>query len=103
MAAATITKTEWGYYCTGGTDATLVHADRSRVRTVVFIPNTTSDTMTLTSARNITGPATNWLVLGSGGIAKHQECPWHLDDGVAADNLTLTLSDAAGQAYIVLK
>jgi len=103
MSAATITKTEWGYYCTGGTDATTVFTGRRFIRSVVFIPNGTTDTMLLTSTKNVTGAATNWMELGSGGIANHQECPWHLDDGVPADNMALTLSDAAGAAYIITR
>jgi hypothetical protein len=104
MAAADIVKTEWGYYCTGGTDATSVWTDgRKYVRTVVFIPNGAADTMLLTSTKNVTGTATNWMELGSSGTANHQECPWHLDDGVPADNMKITLSDAAGAAYIVLR
>lgn len=104
MGAATVTSTEWGYYVTGDTDPTPVWTDgRKYVRTVVFIPATTTDYVILSSTKNVTGAETNWLKLGSGGVAAHQECPWHLDDGVPADNMKCTLSNGSGQVYIVLR
>ena len=103
MGLATVTQTEWGYYCTGDTDPTPIWDGRRYVRTVVFIPKSTTDTMELDTTKNVTGPVTSWLKLGSGGIANHQECPWHLDEGVPGDNMRITLSDKDGRAYIVVK
>jgi len=105
MGLATVTQTEWGFYVTGDTDATPITQMEGRryVRTVVFIPAGVADTMELSTTKNVTGPYTSWLLLGSGGIANHQECPWHLDEGVPADNMRVKLSDAGGKVYIVLK
>lgn len=104
MAAATVTSTEWGYYVTGGTDATSVWTDgRKSVRAVVFCAATTNDTMTLTTTKNVTGTATNFLVMASPGAANQVECPWHLDNGVPADNMAITLSNAGGKAFIILR
>ena len=108
MGLATVKQTEWGYYVTGDTDPTPIWTDGRRyVRTVVFIPAGVADTAELATKNNIKGDPsdsfTSWLKLGSGGLANHQECPWHLDDGVPADNMRCTLSDASGRMYIVVK
>ena len=103
MGLATVVKTEWGYYVTGDTDPTSVWDGRRYVRAVVFIPNGTADTVEMDSTKNVTGVVTSWLKLGSGGVANHQECPWHLDDGVPADNMRVTFSHGSGRLYIIVR
>ena len=103
MGLATVTQTEWGYLVTGDTDPTPIFTGRRYIRTPVFIPNGVADTVEMATTKNVTGPYTSWLKLGSGGIANHQECPWHLDDGVPADNMRVTLSDASGRLYLYVR
>lgn len=103
MAAATVTQTEWGYYVTGGTDATTVYTGRRYIRSVVFSAGTTNDTATLTTTKNISGAVTNFLVMASPGVANQVECPWHLDDGVPADSMAVTLSNTGGKLFIYVR
>lgn len=104
MGKPTSTQTEWGFYVTGDTDLSdELWNGRRYVRTVVFIPAGVADTVELSTTKNVTGAYTSWLKLGSGGIASHQECPWHLDDGVPADNMKVKFSDGSGRVYIVLR
>lgn len=105
MGLATVVQTEWGYYVTGDTDPTPVWSDGSRryIRAVVFSPNGTDDYAILSTTRNITGPSTNFLRMGSAGVAKEALCPWHLDEGVPADNLTVQMTHGGAQLFIVVK
>jgi hypothetical protein len=49
MAAATVTKTEWGFYVTGGTDATTVTTQQTFVKAFIFIPDDDDDTVAITN------------------------------------------------------
>jgi hypothetical protein len=105
MAGAATVKTEWGYYVTNsGTDATSIWTDgRKYIKTIVFNPGSTADTCALTTTKNITGAATPMMTFKSAGAAGILQCPWHLDEGIPADNLAVAFSSSSGTLSIFLR
>ena len=104
MAAATVVKTEYGYYVTGGVDATTIHTGRQHVKAVGFVGADTNDTAALTTTKNITGVVTPFLTLQANGTAGELVVgPEFGEEGVNADNLAVTLSNAAGKLWVYIK
>ena len=48
MAAATVTKTSYGWYVTGDTDATTVTTDQAFVRRIIYVPQANDNALALT-------------------------------------------------------
>ena len=103
MAAATVSDTEYGYYVTGGTDATTIYTGKKYIRTIFFTPASTADTATLTSNKGGKNTAVNCMEFKSAGTAGVPQFAWHLDDGVPYDNLAVTLSNASGHLYVIVR
>jgi hypothetical protein len=82
-AAATITTTEYGYSCTGGTDATSVTTTDAIVKTIVFFPNTSTDKAVIT-----TGSANVSFATMTNG----NEVITFGDNGVRMSNIKVTLT-----------
>lgn len=100
MAAATITKTEWGFEITGGTSATLVQAGKIWISAVALSANAAGDTVVATSGSLnnqiscFQMKAVNPADVNSSYIALY---------GTPFDNVTVTLSATSVILYIYLK
>jgi alanyl-tRNA synthetase len=103
MGLATSTQTEWGYYVTGDTDATVIWSDGRRyIQNISFVPAAADDSVIIATSKNVTGAYTNMWSTASAGVAGVvQEI--HYDGNVPADNLRVKLSNGGGKVYIYLR
>ncbi len=106
MAAATITKTEYGFSVTGGTDATTVYTGKMWVKGIGFAGNADNATAALTSVpTNDPAATTSCMKFKTNGndLDTPANYLYFGDNGIPLNNLGVTLSATTDVLYVYLK
>ena len=96
-AAATVTKTEWGYLVKGGTSETLISVDDIRIKMIAFSAAVANDTAVFKSgavsstafqmkSTGVSNPTGNYLYFGP--------------DGAIFKWLSVTMSNSVDEVYL---
>lgn len=98
MAAATITKTSYGYLVTGGTSATDVTTSRIYVKRFVYIPTTDADTVVLVDTRRAQS------IFKTKGTTAGTAYPYDVggEKGANYEGINCTLSGANDELHIYI-
>ena len=101
-AYATITKTEYGYEITGGTDKTAIETSVPNIwiKSIVFQPATAGDVATFYSAKVSGGSDIQCLTMTSVDLSPLNKS-WS-GDGCMFSNMKVTLTSASDIVYIYL-
>lgn len=103
MGLPTNTQTEWGYYVTGDTDlSAVIWEGRRYVQAMVFVPVGASDTVEVTTTKDIKGAYTPVWNTGGAGVAVVQQ-EVRFDGNIPMDNPKVKLSAGGGKLYIYLR
>lgn len=102
MAAATIVETRWGFYVTGGTDATTIKSGKVRVKAIGFAGNADNATCALTSLENETKTAISCAKFKTNAddLDMSRNYVYFGERGVEFESLACTLSNAGDYLYI---
>lgn len=107
MAAATVTKTEWGFEVSGGTDATLISDDKLWVKELAFAGAAATATAVLTTKMsdglNTPISCAKFKAASGSELDVSKERIFFGDRGVPMTGLTVTLGATGDILYVYLK
>jgi hypothetical protein len=108
MAAATVTKSTYGYSITGGTDATVIDAGKLWVKGIAFAGNATNATAVLTTLPSEHSTAVSCCKFkcydaGGGSLNAPGNYIFFGDSGIPMNSLAVTLSATTDVLYVYLK
>lgn len=105
MATATVTKTEYGFSVTGGTDATTINTGKLWVKGVAFAGNADNATAACTalSASSATPVSCFKFKTNGNDLDAPANYLFFGDKGIPVTGLAVTLSNTADVLYVYLK
>jgi len=102
MAAADVTKTEYGFMVTGGTTATTINTGTLRVKALAFSGDDDDDTALLTTLKNETAVSCYKFKSMGNDDDSSLSYAYFGENGVPMTGLAVTLDDTGSFLYVFI-